>query len=69
MVPKGGKVKSFMTTFRLFIMRLLIKEHRAVEGIALDGLKTRVADDATKFFFSGAVACACGFDNILFEHD
>ena len=46
-----------------------VEKHRAVEGVALDGLEAGVADDAAKFFFGGAVARACGFDDVFFEHD
>ncbi len=52
-----------------FAKEKLVEEHRAVERIALHRLKSRVTDDSTQLFFGGAVAGACGFDDILFEHD
>ena len=35
----------------------------------MDWFEAGVADDAAQFFFGGAVAGACGFDYVLFEHD
>ncbi len=48
---------------------LLIEEHGAVEGVALDGLEACVADDAAEFLLSGAVAGAGRFDHVFLEHD
>lgn len=46
-----------------------VQKHRPIERIALDGLEAGVADDATEFFFGGAVTCSSGSDYVLFEHD
>jgi hypothetical protein len=51
------------------VAKNLIEEHGAVEGVALDGLEAGVADNAAEFFLGGAVAGACRFDYIFFEHD
>lgn len=45
-----------------------VQEHGAIESVALDGFESGVADDSAEFFFCGAVAGACSFDDVLFEH-
>jgi len=44
----------------------LVKEHGAVEGVALDGLEAGVADDAAQLFFGGAVTGTGCLDDVLF---
>ena len=53
----------------MFAFLALVEEHGSVEGVALDGFEAGVADNAAELFFRGAVAGACRFDHILFEHD
>ena len=46
----------------------LVQEHRAVEGVALDGFEAGVTDDSAQLFLGGAVTRAGGSDYIFFQH-
>jgi hypothetical protein len=48
------------------LLQLVVQEHGAVEGVALDGLEAGVADDSAQLFFGGAVTGSGSFDYVLF---
>src|SRR5215469_4830031 len=50
-------------------LRLLIQEICPIQGVPLHGTKPRIADDAAKFLFGGAVGYAGGAHDVFFEHD